>query len=118
MFQLAAKSGIIIVCGKRMQLAQTSRCMGGWLRVRDAGFDGLMSLGFGTNVIRCREPCGITMLAWTWNDRTNGREYQARYIDAGDSIDSMQRRSRMGVGEERLFGNALEEVRLSVSQVP
>jgi len=34
----------------------------------------LMSVGFGTNVIGCREPWGITMLAWTWNDGTNGRE--------------------------------------------
>jgi hypothetical protein len=34
----------------------------------------LMSVGFGVNVIGCREPWGITVLAWRWNDRTNGRE--------------------------------------------
>ena len=74
-FQPVSNSGIIIRA--RQADAACSNC-------RDVFRDGgvcemqvvmvLMSVGFGTNVIGCREPWGITMLAWTWNDRTNGRE--------------------------------------------
>jgi hypothetical protein len=62
-------------------------------------------------VIGCREPWGITMLAWTWNDRTNGREWSSethrwRRLDGNDAAGCGD-----AVEEERFFRNAaLEDV--------
>lgn len=71
-FQLASKSGIIVL-GRQADAACSngSRCISGWRRVRDAGCDGF-DVSWPREVTGCREPWGITMWAWTWNDGTNG----------------------------------------------
>jgi hypothetical protein len=71
-FQLASKSGIIVL-GRQADAACSngSRCISGWRRVRDAGCDGF-DVSWPREVIGCREPWGLTMWAWTWNDGTNG----------------------------------------------
>jgi hypothetical protein len=42
--------------------------------VRDAGCDGFDVSWLRDERDRMSRALGITILAWTWNDRTNGRE--------------------------------------------
>ena len=101
-FSWAANSGNIV----RARQADAA-CTNGRDEFRDGGVCEmqvvmvLMPVGCGTKMIGCCEPWGITMLAWTWSDRTNGREVSSE----------IHRSSRLGGIDATAFGDAVEEER-------